>query len=166
VEKDGKRKRRRFSAEYKAETVQLVQRSGKSIGQMALELGISETALRRWVEQAEVEAGRGPEGALKRSEREELVELRRENRRLRLEREILKNCPMPRAAASPARPETVETARVGNRARSNGRTLIGDDANPLKNMVSGWIAHLIMVTPKAIPVRKVILCAAPLLGTW
>ena len=57
---------------------------------MALELGIGETALRRWVEQAEVEAGGGPEGALKRSEREELVELRRENRRLRLEREILK----------------------------------------------------------------------------
>jgi transposase-like protein len=89
VEKDGKRKRRRFSAEYKAETVRLVQRSGKSIGKMALELGIGETALGRWVEQAEVEAGRGPEGALKRSEREELVELRRENRRL--EREILKN---------------------------------------------------------------------------
>jgi len=90
VEKGGKRKRRRFSAEYKAETVQLVQRSGKSIGQIALELGIGETALRRWVEQAEVEAGRGPEGVLKCSEREELVELRRENRRLRLEREILK----------------------------------------------------------------------------
>jgi len=90
VEKDGKRKRRRFSTEYKAETVRLVQRSGKSIGQMALELGIGESALRRWVEQAEVEAGRGPEEALKRSEREELVELRRENRRLRLEREILK----------------------------------------------------------------------------
>ena len=90
MEKDGKRKRRRFSTEYKAETVRLVQRSGKSVGQMALELGIGETALRRWVEQAEVEAGRGPEEALKRSEREELVELRRENRRLRLEREILK----------------------------------------------------------------------------
>jgi transposase-like protein len=90
VEKNGKRKRRRFSAEYKAETVRLINRSDKSIGQMALELGIGETALRRWVEQAEVEAGCGPEGALKRSEREELVELRRENRRLRLEREILK----------------------------------------------------------------------------
>jgi len=90
VEKDGKRKRRKFSAEDKAEAIQLVQRSGKSIGQLALELGIGETAVRRWVEQAEVEAGRGPEGALKRSEREELVELRRENRRLRLEREILK----------------------------------------------------------------------------
>jgi len=44
----------------------------------------------RWVDEAEVEAGRGPAGALKRSEREELVELRRENQRLRMEREILK----------------------------------------------------------------------------
>jgi transposase len=69
VEKDGKRKRRKFSAEYKAETVRLVQRSGKSIDQMALELGIGETALRRWVEQAETEAGGGPDEALKRSER-------------------------------------------------------------------------------------------------
>src|SRR5262250_1500442 len=113
---------------------------------MALELGIGESALRRWVEQAEVEAGRGPEGALKRSERVELVELRRENQRLRLEREILKNSRMPRVAASPARPETVETARMRTRARSNGRTLFGDVGNPFKNMVSGWIAHLIVVT--------------------
>jgi transposase len=84
------RTRRKFSDEYKAETVRLIQSSGKSIGQMALELGIGETALRRWVEQAEVEAGRGAAGALRRSEREELVELRRENQRLRMEREILK----------------------------------------------------------------------------
>jgi transposase-like protein len=90
VEKDGRRKQRKFSAEYKAETVRLIERSGKSIGKMASELGIGETALRRWIEQAEVEAGRGPEGALKCSEREELVKLRRENQRLRLEREILK----------------------------------------------------------------------------
>lgn len=90
MEKGERRKRRRFSEEYKAETVRLIQSSGKSIGKIALELGIGETALRRWVEQAEVEAGRGPAGALKRSEREELVELRRENQRLRMEREILK----------------------------------------------------------------------------
>ena len=90
MEKDGKRKRRKFTEEYKAETVQLVQRSGKSIGKMARELGIGETALRRWIEQAEVEGGRGPAGALKRNERDELVALRRENQRLRLEREILK----------------------------------------------------------------------------
>ena len=70
--------------------MRLIQRSGKSVGKMALALGIVETALRPWIEQAEVEAGRGTGGALKRTEREELVELRRENQRLRLEREILK----------------------------------------------------------------------------
>ena len=90
MEKDGKSKRRKFSAEYKAETVRLIQRSGKSVGNVALELGIGETAPRRWVEQAEVEADRGPEGALKRTEREELVELSSENQRLLLEQEILK----------------------------------------------------------------------------
>ena len=84
------RKRRRFSDEYKAETVRLIERSGKSIGQLALELGIGQTALRRWMAEAAIEAGRGPAGALKRAEREELVELRRENQRLRMEREILK----------------------------------------------------------------------------
>jgi transposase-like protein len=47
VEKDGKRKRRNFWAENKAETVRLIQRSGKSIGHMALERGTRETALRR-----------------------------------------------------------------------------------------------------------------------
>ena len=90
MEKGQRRKRRRFSDEYKAETVRLIQNSGKRIGQVALELGIGETALGRWINQAEVEAGRGPAGALTRNEREELVELRRENQRLRMEREILK----------------------------------------------------------------------------
>ena len=45
MEKERKRKRWTFSAEYKAETVQLIQRSGKSIGHMALELGIGDAAL-------------------------------------------------------------------------------------------------------------------------
>ena len=61
---------------------------------MELEPGIGDTigdtALRRWVAQAEIEAGGGPAGALKRSERGVLADLRRENERLRMEREILK----------------------------------------------------------------------------
>ena len=73
----------------------LIQRSGKSIGQMALERRIGETALRRWVAQAEVEAGRVPRGPLTRSEREEPVELRREKQRPRMERAILKTFRMP-----------------------------------------------------------------------
>jgi transposase-like protein len=86
----GKRKRRSFSPEFKAETVRLVQESGKSVGAIARELDLTETALRRWVDQAEVDAGRGAPEALTTSERDELAQLRRENKRLRLEREILK----------------------------------------------------------------------------
>jgi len=85
-----KRTRRKFSAEFKAETVRLVRDSGKSVGAIARELDLTETALRRWVQQAEVDAGRGPVGALTSGEREELALLRRENKRLRMERDILK----------------------------------------------------------------------------
>ena len=85
-----KRKRRKFSAEFKAETVRLVRDSDKSVTTLARELDLTETALRRWVQQAEVDAGRGPTGALTTSEREELALLRRENKRLRMERDILK----------------------------------------------------------------------------
>ena len=84
------RKRRSFSAEYKAEVVELIRASGKSVGQVARELDLTETAVRKWVTQAEVDAGGGPEGALSSDEREELGRLRRENTQLRMEREILK----------------------------------------------------------------------------
>src|SRR5512134_1060657 len=85
-----KRTRRKFSAEFKAETVRLVRDSDKSVTAIARELDLTETALRRWVQQAESDAGRGPTGALTTSEREELAQLRRETKRLRMERDILK----------------------------------------------------------------------------
>jgi transposase len=85
-----KRRRRAFSAEFKAETVRLVRESGKSIGAIARELDLTESALRQWVRQAEIDAGRGPAGALTTEERAELAALRRENKRLRMERDILK----------------------------------------------------------------------------
>jgi transposase-like protein len=85
-----KRKGRKFSAEFKAETVRLVRDSDKSVTAIARELDLTETALRRWVQQAEIDAGRGPMGALTTSEREELAQLRRETKRLRMERDILK----------------------------------------------------------------------------
>jgi transposase len=64
--------------------------SDKSVTAIARELDLTETALRRWVQQAEVDAGRGPAGALTTREREELVQLRRETKRLRMERDISK----------------------------------------------------------------------------
>jgi transposase len=85
-----KRKRRAFTREYKAEVVELIRTSGRSIGAVAKELDLTETAVRDWVRQAEVDAGRSGTGALTTAEREELVRLRRENRRLTMEHEILR----------------------------------------------------------------------------
>ena len=85
-----RRKRRAFTKAYKAEVVELVRKSGKSIGVVAKELNLTETAVRAWVRQAEVDAGRGPAGALTTEEREELRRVRREVQTLRMEKEILK----------------------------------------------------------------------------
>ena len=85
-----KRKRRKFTREFKAEAVRLCRVGDRSIGQIARELDLTETALRAWVKQAEVDDGQGPSDALTTSEREELTRLRRENKRLEMEREILK----------------------------------------------------------------------------
>jgi len=59
-------------------------------GDPVVRLDLSETAVRRWAQQAAVDAGRGGTGALTTAEREELVRLRRENRTLAMEREILR----------------------------------------------------------------------------
>jgi transposase len=85
-----KRKRRAFSADYKAEVVELIRKSGKSVGAVARELDLTETAVRAWVQRADVDAGRGPTGALTTAEREELAQLRRRVKTLEMEREILK----------------------------------------------------------------------------
>src|SRR5512134_2911956 len=77
-----KRKRRAFTREFKAEAVRLVRESGRSVPTVARELDLTETALRSWVRQAEVDAGRGAPGALTSEEREELGRLRRETRTL------------------------------------------------------------------------------------
>ena len=82
------RTRRAFTDQYKAEVVELCRSGGKSIGQVCRDLGIGETAVRRWVAQAEVDSGQR-EG-LTTSEKEELAYLRKENRVLREERDILK----------------------------------------------------------------------------
>ena len=79
-----KRKRRAFTTEFTAEAVRLVRESGKSVPTVARELDLTETALRSWVRQAEVDAGRGAPGALTSEEREELGRLRRETRTLRM----------------------------------------------------------------------------------
>ena len=85
-----KRARRKFTPEYKAEVVRLVLAEGKTVGQVSRDLDITESAVRQWVKQAKIDAGKGGAGALTTAERAELVALRREARQLRMEREILK----------------------------------------------------------------------------
>ena len=83
-------KQRRFTPEFKADAVKLVQGGDRSIREIAQSLGVSNVALSRWRRQAEVDAGNGPPGAMTSGERRELQELRRENERLKMDREILK----------------------------------------------------------------------------
>jgi len=85
-----KRRRRSFTAEFKQEAVRLCEVGDRTIAQVAKDLDLTETALREWVKRAEIDAGKGPVGALTSEEREELMRLRRENKRLQMEREILK----------------------------------------------------------------------------
>jgi transposase len=76
-----------YPPEFRREALELV-RSGRSIRDVAESLGVSVQTLRNWSRQDDVDAGRA-EG-LTTDEREELRRLRRENRRLQQEREILK----------------------------------------------------------------------------
>jgi len=86
--KQGRRARRSFTPEFKADAVRLVQ-GGKSVPEVARDLDLTETALREWVRRAEADAGER-EDVLTTEERQELARLRREVKTLRQEREILK----------------------------------------------------------------------------
>jgi transposase-like protein len=85
-----KRRRRSFTPEFKAEAVRLCRVGDRTIAQVAKDLDLTISALREWVQRAEIDAGEGPPGELTTTEREELTRLRRENKRLLMEREILK----------------------------------------------------------------------------
>ena len=84
------RVRRSFTPQFKAEIVELCLRGDRSAGQVARDFDLTETAVREWVKQSERDTGTRQDGGLTSSEREELAQLRRENRRLREDVEILK----------------------------------------------------------------------------
>ena len=85
-----KRKRRHFDTHFKAEAVRLCGVGDRSVGQVARDLDLTETSLREWVRQAEVDAANGSPDTLATAEREELIRLRKQVKRLEIEREILK----------------------------------------------------------------------------
>ena len=84
-----RRPRRAFTPEFKAEIVEVCRRGDRSIGQVAKDFDLTETAVREWLRQADIDAGVRSDG-LTSAEREELTRLRRENRRLTEDVEILK----------------------------------------------------------------------------
>ena len=89
VGKKKPRHRRSFTPEFKAEIVDACNRGDRSIGQVARDFDLTETAVREWVRQADIDAGARNDG-LTSAERDELSQLRRENRRLREDVEILR----------------------------------------------------------------------------
>ena len=87
--KTGRRARRQFTDEFRAGVVRLVLDEGKSIGVVARELDLTPSSLAMWVRHARADRSQGKTG-LTTAEREELARLRKENRVLAEEREILK----------------------------------------------------------------------------
>ncbi len=134
------RQRRSFTDDYKRQAVDLVASSGRSIGSVAKELGLRDSVLRRWVEQRG--AGREPTAAARRPTTQatlpsadhaaEIARLQRENERLRMERDILKNCPAPRAPVR-GRNSLVLFSPAGRVAAVR----LLEAQSPLKNMVHG-----------------------------
>jgi len=84
-----RRVRRQFGEEFRAQAVRLVLEEGRTVGAVARELDLTPSALRQWVERARADRTGGKTG-LTTAEREELARLRKENRILLEEREILK----------------------------------------------------------------------------
>ncbi len=85
----GRRVRRQFSEEFKEGAVRLVLDEGKTVSAVARELDLTASALSLWVQHARSERTKGKSGLMK-EEREELTRLRKENRELRIERDLLK----------------------------------------------------------------------------
>ncbi len=77
-----------YPLEFRERAVGLVRLSGRPLAQIAKEIGVSSTGLQRWVSQARINAGEKP--GVTTDDHQELVKLRRDNRRLEMENEILK----------------------------------------------------------------------------
>ncbi len=85
------RKRRNFSPEFRAEIVGLVLDGGRSVVDVCKDHELVESSVYAWVRQAKIDRGKGPEGALTTDEREELRQLRKQNRELTRERDFLQS---------------------------------------------------------------------------
>jgi len=81
------KKQKVYTPQFRRQMVEL-HRVGRGFDELAKEFGVTSWSIRQWVKQADRDAGSG-DGGLSTAERQELTRLRRENRQLKLEREIL-----------------------------------------------------------------------------
>ena len=88
MERSKRRDRRSYTPEFKSEIVDRCRAGDRSIAEVARDFDLTESAVRRWVAQAEIDAGERP--GLSSEEREELARLRRENKRLQADVDLLK----------------------------------------------------------------------------
>ena len=130
-----------YAPEYRRQMVELVH-AGRTPGELAREYECSAQAIRNWVRQTDRDEGRREDG-LSTAEREELRRLRRENRQLREEREILKNGPRRRL------PGRMETSRATYTARGLRGAAVSflEEHDPAKKRGSGTVADLPVVPP-------------------
>jgi len=87
MERSKRRDRRSYTPEFKAEIVDRCRAGDRSISEVARDFDLTESAVRRWVAQAEIDAGE--RAGLSTEEREELSRLRRENKRLQADVDLL-----------------------------------------------------------------------------
>lgn len=101
---------KRYTAEFKRDAVALVHSSGKTVTEVARQIGVSPEGLRNWVNQDKTDRGQGSVGALTTAEREELARLRRKVREMEQTIEVLgKGAP---AGLTPSQPGRVGAARA------------------------------------------------------
>lgn len=86
-----KRKKRVFSPEFKAKAVALFRAGDRTVSQVAVDLSLGDSVLRNWIRQADATSNSQPAEALDSAEKAELARLRKDNKQLRLERDILKS---------------------------------------------------------------------------
>ena len=131
--KAGRRARRQFSEEFRIGAVRLVLDEGKTVGAVARELDLTPSALAQWVKQARADRTKGKTG-LTTEERAELARLRKDNRELRMERDVLKNCPTGGTVS--CRDRNSRTAYAAKQPRGAAVCFLVA-LTPLKNLAHG-----------------------------
>ncbi len=85
-----RRERRTFNDEYKQQVLELVRTEDKSVSQICRDLDLTESSVRKWIKADQTSNGIMTQNSLSETDQQELVRLRTENKRLKMERDILK----------------------------------------------------------------------------